>query len=25
VVLAIRHIYPADDGIYMGFKRAWKK
>ena len=22
VVLAIRHIYPADDGIYMGFKRA---
>jgi P2X purinoceptor 7 len=22
VVLAIRHVYPADDGFYMGFKRA---
>jgi P2X purinoceptor 7 len=22
VVMAIRHIYPADDGVYMGFKRA---
>jgi P2X purinoceptor 7 len=22
VVLAIRHVYPADDGLYMGFKRA---
>ena len=22
VVLTIRHIFPADDGIYMGFKRA---
>ena len=22
VVLAIRHLYPAEDGIYMGFKRA---
>ena len=22
VVLAIRYIYPANDGIYMGFKRA---
>lgn len=22
VVLAIRHIYPAEDGIYMGFRRA---
>jgi P2X purinoceptor 7 len=22
VVLTIRHLYPADDGVYMGFKRA---
>ena len=22
VVLTIRHIFPADDGVYMGFKRA---
>jgi P2X purinoceptor 7 len=22
VVLAIRQLYPAQDGIYMGFKRA---
>ena len=22
VVLAICHVYPADDGFYMGFKRA---
>jgi hypothetical protein len=22
VVLAIRHIYPANDGVYMGLKRA---
>ena len=23
VVLAIRQMYPAQDGIYVGFKRAW--
>ena len=23
VVLTIRHIFPADDGNYMGFRRAW--